>query len=166
MGSISPGRGPFLYFDVSAKPSQSGTYLASLSSGQVDRVLDVQAVFAPPGYLIYTRDRLLMAQHFNPARPHARQTPMVIGGTAFPGGRINDNSSLAANLSVSANGLLAYTGADGTPEVKWFDRSGHGLDAINMPTVVHYPVLSRIRNNFWSPAETPIWIMKRCGWSI
>ncbi len=132
----------FIFFNVSAKPNRTGTYLGSIRSKQVERILDVHAIFAPPGYLIYTRDHLLMAQAFDLNRAHARATPMVIGETAFPAESIDESELSTANLSVSANGLLAYTGSGGTPEVKWFDRSGHELGAIEMPAPVYYPVLS------------------------
>ncbi len=132
----------FLYFDVSAEPKRSGTYLGSLRSKQVDRLLDVPATFALPGYLIYARDHLLMAQSFDVTRPQARQNPLVVGETTFPAGSINENTLSAANLSVSANGLLAYSGSGGMPQIQWFDRSGHEVDAVDMPTPVFNPVLS------------------------
>ena len=127
----------FLFFIVSAKPNRSGTYLGSLSSRRVERLLNVPALFAQPGFLIYTRDRLLMAEPFNPARPHARQAPMAMNETAFPDGSIDEGTLSNANLSVSANGLLANTSSGGSPQVKWFDRSGRELAAIDTPTLVY-----------------------------
>jgi Tol biopolymer transport system component len=126
----------FLYFVVSAKPDRTGTYLGSLQSKQAERLLDVPAIFAAPGYLVYTRDHLLMAQAFDPARPRVRQAAMVIGETAFPAESIDGNGLSAARVSLSANGLLAYTSSDGMSQLKWFDRSGHELAAIDTPVPV------------------------------
>jgi len=132
----------FLYFVVSAKPDRTGTYLGSLQSKQAERLLDVPAIFAAPGYLVYTRDHLLMAQAFDPARPRVRQAAMVIGETAFPAESIDENALSAAKVSLSANGLLAYTSSDGMPQLKWFDRSGRELAAIDMPAPMISPVFS------------------------
>jgi len=136
----------FLYFVVSAKPDRTGTYLGSLRSKQAQRLLDVPAIFAAPGYLVYTRDHLLMAQAFDPARPHVRQAPMVIGETVFPAANIDESTLSTANLSVSGNGLLAYTSLAGMPQVKWFDRSGREIGMIDMPVPVFNPVLSPDQN--------------------
>jgi Tol biopolymer transport system component len=132
----------FLYYDVSAQSGRAGTWLGSLHSKQADRILDVPAIFAQPGYLVFTRDHLLMAQAFDLTRPRAAQNPLFIRGTTFPGGSINASTLSAANLSVSANGLLTYASSGGMPRLTWFDRSGHEVNSVNMPTPVLYPVLS------------------------
>jgi len=132
----------FLYFNESAKPERTGTYLGSLHSKTTDRLLNVPALFAQPGYLVYTRDGLLMAETFDLAHPRSRHSSRVIGGTAFPAGMIDEITLSASNVSVSANGLLAYTSSDGMPQMKWFDRSGRETGAVDMPTPMHSPVLS------------------------
>ncbi len=67
---------------------------------------------------------------------------MAIGETVFPAEGIDESLLSAPNLSVSANGLLAYTGSGGMPQLKWLDRAGRAVAAVDMPSPVHYPVIS------------------------
>ncbi len=132
----------FLYFDVSARANWAGTFIGSLHSKKADRLLDVPALFAQPGYLIYARDRLLMAQAFDPGQPRTPHNPTAIGGGAFQAGIVNEVTLPTANLSASRNGLLAYTGSTGTPRLKWLDQSGREVAAVDIPAPVYNPVLS------------------------
>jgi len=132
----------FLYFAESSKPSRRGTWLASLESKKEERVLDVPAFYAPPGYLIYMQDRLLKAQPFDLANPMVHRDALAIGGFEFSGGPTEDPTLSSADLSVTSNGLLAYSSRNSTPQVKSVDRSGHELAAIDMSTPLYSPVLS------------------------
>jgi len=137
-----PDGNHFLYFDVSARPDREGTWLGSLRSKQVERVLDVPAIFAQPGYLVYLRDHLLMAQPFDWVHPQTRHAPQVIGEDTFSAQSIDESTLSTPNVSVSANGMLAYTNSGGMPKVKWFDRSGRQLATVDMPVPVISPALS------------------------
>jgi Tol biopolymer transport system component len=67
---------------------------------------------------------------------------MTIGELVFPGEGVDDPTLSTANLSVSANGLLAYIGGHSRSQVKSFDRSGRELTAVDMSTLLYSPALS------------------------
>src|SRR6185436_11597060 len=55
----------FLYFAASATPERNATYVGTLDSTERVRVLDASAssaIYAPPGYILYVREGVLMAQ--------------------------------------------------------------------------------------------------------
>jgi eukaryotic-like serine/threonine-protein kinase len=106
--------------------------VAEINIGSVDgmppkEVLSnlLNAVYAPPGYLLFVRDGVLMAQPFDPDR-------LQLTGDALP-----ILESVASNLgfqkaifSVSENGILAYQAGSGsgfTNDLIWMDRIGKQL---------------------------------------
>ena len=117
----------FLYFAQSrlGQPSEDdGLYIGSLDSEAPKRILNgaTEAYYAAPGYLLFMRDRNLMAQPFNADR-------LELSGDAFP---IADqiagnpgNGKIA--LSVSDVGIITYrTGISFVDrQVTWFDRAGN-----------------------------------------
>src|SRR5262249_28994503 len=91
-----------------------------------ERLLDasvLSAIYAPPGYLLYIRNGLLMAHRFDTSK-------LRLIGDAF---------SVAANirtretvLSASSDGLLTF-GGDASPQrLVWFDRKGNELESIDL----------------------------------
>jgi DNA-binding winged helix-turn-helix (wHTH) protein/Tol biopolymer transport system component len=127
----------FLFFKASAKPDQSGTYVGSLHSGMSYRVLDAPSVYAPPGYLIYLRDHLLVTQPFDGSRLRLSSSAKIIDTTVLTASTVNDGGVTAAD-----NGLLAFGGYSPWEQIKWFDRSGHELATLDTPTAVGNPALS------------------------
>jgi serine/threonine protein kinase/Tol biopolymer transport system component len=110
----------FLYFARAADPRHVGVYIGSLD-GTVSRYLGASAtdaVYAPPGYVLFIRDGVLLAQKFDQghlafveeARP---LLPQVGYSPAFSRG----------SMSVSQTGILLYGGLQET-QPTWFDRQG------------------------------------------
>jgi len=88
------------------------------------------ALYAPPGYLLYTRGGALMAQPFDAKH-------LLVTGDAVP---IADSAQFA---SASENGTLTYVaGLSGETALQWFDRSGKKLGTVGQPTVYSSPALS------------------------
>lgn len=147
----------FLFFKSSAKPDQSGTYVGSLYSKMSYRVLDALSVYAPPGYLVYLRDHLLVAQPFDASRLRLSSSATIIDTTDVTANTVNE-----AGVSAADNGLLAFGGYSPWERIKWFDRSGHELATVATPTAVGNPALSPDQKQVLvnSPdAEHGIWLV-------
>jgi eukaryotic-like serine/threonine-protein kinase len=122
---LSDGR-HFLY-QVSALGSGStaaaGIYVGSLDAQEPPkRLLSSNSnAIASQGYLLYVRDRALMAQPFDETRLELSGTPTVIGNDLEVG-----SLPLTASFSVSTTGTLVYrTGAAAVrTQLAWFDRRG------------------------------------------
>jgi hypothetical protein len=120
-------------------------YIADLDAGDrlkarreiqnVQRALSVSsaAVYAPPGFLLFLRDRTLVAQPFDPDKGQVTgdAVPLVEGPGRF---------------SVSQNGVLTYAapaaGFGGGVQLTWFDRSGKADGTVGMPTGTNWPAIS------------------------
>jgi hypothetical protein len=89
------------------------------------------AVYAPPGFLLFVRDRSLVAQPFDPDKGQVTgdAVPLVEGIGRF---------------SVSQNGVLAYAapGFGGSVQFTWFDRTGKAVGTVGMPHGTNWPAIS------------------------
>jgi Tol biopolymer transport system component len=113
----------FLYLAL-GKPEVAGVYLGSLDSLESKRILaaDSQAVYVPPGYLLFLRQGILLAQRFdlktfaligNP-QPQAEHVAMTFTGWVV--------------VSAANNGMFAYRSGSGSDSrFTWLDRSGNSL---------------------------------------
>jgi len=115
-------------------------YVAALDSNERSSLLKAasNADYAPPGYLLFVRDRTLMAQMFDAAR-------LKLAGTEFPvETRVGFAAVSGGNFSVSNSGVLVYgTGDDAiTTQMVWYDRTGKRLSAVGEPAAYRQPQLS------------------------
>ncbi|MDQ3665222.1 MAG: protein kinase [Acidobacteriota bacterium] len=119
----------FLYLANSPQRESAGIYVGSLDSKETKLLVntDVSAAYAPPGYLLFLRDRTLMAQDFDADRleltgepfPVAEQVDRLGAGVPF------------ALFSVSETGVLVYrSGSSETTQLIWFDREGKQLGTV------------------------------------
>ena len=109
-----------------------GTIMVGSLDGKPAKALlqaDSPALYAEPGYLLYVRDRVLMAQKFDAGShelaPEAR--PVAENVVYYPS---------AAMAVVSTGGrVLAYQQGLGTTETElgWIDRSGKPIAGIGVP---------------------------------
>jgi len=131
----------FLYFAISADPEQSGTYVGAIDSPARVRLLDASSsgvIYAPPDFLLYVRDRVLMAQRFDVKRLRLSGEPVVVTGDAtLPASDVTNG----AVVSASDAGVLAFVNG-GARRLVWFDRSGQALGPVQTPTILHNPTLS------------------------
>jgi hypothetical protein len=127
----------FLYTVMNPSPEKGGVFVGDIEakSGVQNRRLVVpansNAVYVPPGYLLFVRERTLMAQPFDAAK--ARPT-----GDAIPIAEQIDSLgdfSSQYQFSASQNGILAYTSGSGFEghRLTWADRSGKMTDAVGPP---------------------------------
>jgi eukaryotic-like serine/threonine-protein kinase len=109
----------------------SGVYLGSLDGKDHGFLMpaDSEALYAPPGFLLFQREQSLMAQAFDAGSPK-------LTGDAFP---IAEQVANPANFrlgffSVSTNGVLVYlAGSAAQDRIAWLDASGKESAAVGEP---------------------------------
>jgi serine/threonine protein kinase len=110
----------FLYYAL-GKAEVSGVYIGSLDSTDSKRILtsDAQAVYAPPGYLLFLRQGALLAQPFDLKKLELTGEPRPLAehiATTFTGLMV---------VSAAGNGTVAYrTSSGNNARLTWVDRSG------------------------------------------
>jgi Tol biopolymer transport system component len=132
----------FLYLANSPQRESAGIYVGSLDK-QVPKLLvntDASAAYAPPGYLLFLRDRTLMAQGFDADR-------LELKGEAFSVveqvDRLGASGARFALFSVSETGVLTYrSGFSDSSQLIWFDREGKPLGTVGPTGGYNSPWLS------------------------
>jgi Tol biopolymer transport system component/tRNA A-37 threonylcarbamoyl transferase component Bud32 len=119
----------FLY--VQGMPgSEPALMLGELGSTARREILKTasRVVYAPPGYLLFVRERTLLAQPFDPVKGELRGEPVALGeglGVSAVG---------LASFSVSDDGHLAFrAGATDQRKLLWVDRAGRETPVIEAP---------------------------------
>ena len=124
----------FLYLTITADPEKSGVYIGDLSSKTRKQALGfgTRAIYVNPGYLMFVRDRTLMAQPFSASK-------LETTGDAVPVAEQVDTFTAVGpalgHFSASQNGVLMYTAgsAAGNVQLTWFDRTGKNLGTEGAP---------------------------------
>jgi Tol biopolymer transport system component len=116
----------YLYQAAAIQPTARAVWLKSLDSDETTQLLSAEshAAFATPHFLLFTRQRTLVAQRFDVS------TKKLVGEPA----RIVDDVVVAANgraaFGVSDAGVLAYRTGEAARSLVWVDRSGKVSDPI------------------------------------
>jgi Tol biopolymer transport system component len=118
--------------------------------------------YSPAGYLLFVRDRTLLAQPFDAGSLKLRGEPIPVAepvGTA-QGGALG-------HFSVSRNGVLIYTlGGSASNKLVWLDRSGKVLGQVGQPgdilTVALSPDGGRVAARVADPqtGNRDIWLLE------
>ncbi len=99
--------------------------VGSLDSADSKLLLSTQsnAVYAPPGYLLFRRETSLFAQRFDAAKLESSGDPVTIADdVGF------DATSYQGFFSASDNGVVVHhSGAAGLTQLTWVDRAGKQL---------------------------------------
>ena len=163
-----PGGRRFLYSRIPGVEVSLGSM-----DGQIPQHLfkaSSTAIYAPPGYLLYLRGDLLMAQPFDARRGaltgSARPLIDGVARNKFPDSRPHSHPDIP-QLSVSQTGVLVYR--PGTrftrSRLTWFDRSGRAKEPIGEPAAYASPALSPDGNRLAVTIRDPqtgnsdIWIL-------
>jgi eukaryotic-like serine/threonine-protein kinase len=117
----------FLYLAY-GEQRETVIYIGSLDSKERRRLLnaDSYAAYTPPGYLLYVREGVLLAQPFDANHLQVTGEPSSVTGQVgyYPG----DGN---ASFSVSENGVLAYKSSyTRSTQLIWFDRTGKNIGSI------------------------------------
>ncbi|PYQ65463.1 MAG: hypothetical protein DMF54_10995 [Acidobacteria bacterium] len=116
----------FLFMAIGVKPEDSAYRVGSIDSTDSKPFAPAQTLvtFAPPGYLLFVRDKTLVAQRFDPKAVRTQGEPVPLAE------HIGTDSVGLATFSVSRDGTLAYRTGDSGARLLWVDRSGKELDAL------------------------------------
>jgi len=116
-------------------------------------------MYAPPGYLLFTRESTLLAQRFNAER-------LELSGEAVPvaeGIPLDGGNRLSA-FSVSNSGALTFrTGGSAATQLTWFDRNGKQVGVAGLPGNYTTPALSPDEKYVAvtrADAQSDIWILE------
>src|SRR4030095_903956 len=108
-----------------------GVYVGSIGTDVVQRLFDAesQAIYVPPGYLVFVRQETLLAQRFNPTTFQLDGEPIAIAENV-----VSDTSALVGAFS-SGGGILAYRALTQSTarQLVWFDRSGKSVGTVGGP---------------------------------
>ena len=131
----------YLFFVRAANQAATGIYAGSLGSDQHTLIVSssTNGVYAEPGYLLFVRGDVLMAQPFDAKRMEVSGEAVAVAGGV--------TASLPTNFgffSVSQTGALVYSSV--SLELKrglyWYDRQGKQLSMLGTPEYSSYPELS------------------------
>jgi eukaryotic-like serine/threonine-protein kinase len=133
----------FLYLAQSSSGAgeKNGVYMASLDGGARKFLFHANSnvVYAPPGYLLFHRERTLLARPFDPKS-------LRFTGEAFPVAEgVQYFATFAqAVFAASDQGLLAYqTGTSGgQTQLTWLDRAGKPTGTVGDPGHLATPRVS------------------------
>jgi eukaryotic-like serine/threonine-protein kinase len=128
----------FLYLAIGMKPDDSMYRIATLDSAESLPVAPAQTLvlYAPPGYLVFVRDRTLVAQPFDLATRKTKGEPVPLAE------HLAVDSVGLARFSVSRDGTLVYRSGESGNRLLWVDRAGKELETLGDPAEVHNPTFS------------------------
>jgi len=118
----------FLFFARSRQRENRAIYLGSLDSKVTRRLMpaDSNAVFAPPGYLLFLREGTLVALPFDEKTFQWTGEPIRIAEKVR-----GADAQAAASFDVSETGVLAYgSGSTTNQQLAWFSREGKRLGSV------------------------------------
>jgi Tol biopolymer transport system component len=131
----------FLYTGRSTDPGKNAIYVSDTESEERRQIIAVSsnAAYAPPGFLLFVRERTLMADSFDERKLQLKGEPFPV---AEPVEFITGN--VQGSFSVSQNGTVAYySGGAGTNSLlTWFDRTGKASGTIGPPGSYFAPAIS------------------------
>ena len=120
---LPDGRHFLLYVPSPRDPEKASVAIASLEGGsRTDLIMGTRsnAVYSPPGYLLFWRDGTLMTQRFDAVSLQIQGTAVAVAG-AVGLNRLTNHGL----FSVSESGTLVFFGgAVGATQLEWVDRSG------------------------------------------
>jgi Tol biopolymer transport system component len=131
--SFLPDGRHFLFAALPAKNQKFDLFIGSIDGMPAQPLISAEtaAVYAEPGYILYSRRDLLVAQPFDARALRVFGEPTAIGdapsstGASYASGRA---------VSASTNGVLAYLG-DRLPNTSlaWLDRAGRDAGTLAVP---------------------------------
>jgi Tol biopolymer transport system component len=149
----------FLYMAFGSKIEDSSYRVGSLDSSDSKAVAPAQTLLTyTPGYLLFLRDRTLVAQRFDEGALKTTGEPVPLAE------QIGTDSVGLATFSVSRDGTLVYRTGDSGARFLWVDRSGKELETVGEKAEYFSPAFShagdRLAFGLSDPrsGKTDIWI--------
>ena len=128
----------FLYMATGQKAEENAYRTGSLDSTESKALAPAQTLvtYAPPGYLLFVRDKTLVAQPFDAKALKTTGEPIPLAE------HIGTDSVGLARFSVSRDGTLAYRTGESGDRFLWVDRSGREGETVGDPGEYHNPAFS------------------------
>jgi eukaryotic-like serine/threonine-protein kinase len=135
----------FLYWegtprDLEPVASPSGIYVGSIYGKEQEFLLqaDSDALYVPPGFLLFMRNGILLAQRFD-----ASHLKLVGEASPVAGPVANPEHFRLGHFSVSRTGFLVYQSAkDRQTDVHWLDAQGRETGIVDGPSNIDWVRLS------------------------
>ena len=134
-----------------------GIHIGSLDSDDTVPLIENAAMagYTDAGYVLFVRDRVLMAQPFDANALELADQPFPVADQVL----YNPVSGHAA-YSVSGGGVLAYrSGVSVPPEPVWFDRTGRRLGKVEEAGAYNQFWLSPNEERMAAISEGDIWVV-------
>ena len=122
------------HFLFAAAGPDPGVYVASLDGGAVKQITHTftATLYVPPGYLLFSRQRSLMAQSFDATTLELQGTPVAIADPVSGGA-----------FSASDDGTLVFRPGGGSQnDLVWIGRNGNRVGTVGPPAHYQQVVLS------------------------
>jgi eukaryotic-like serine/threonine-protein kinase len=150
----------YLYLVTTEKAEDNAYWIGSIDSKERKKLAPAQTLvtYSPPGYLLFARDRTLVAQPFDAKALETRGEPIPLAE------KIGTDNVGLARFSVSRNGVLVYRTAQSAGRLLWRDRTGRELESPGDPGVYNNPAISptgdRVAYNLGDPrtGKQDIWV--------
>ena len=150
----------FLYMATGEKADDNLYRVGALDSTESKVLAPAQTLvtYAPPGYLLFVRDRTLVAQPFDAKALKTTGEPIPLAE------HIGTDSVGLARFSVSRGGTLVYRTGETGDRFLWVDRSGKEGDAVGDGGDNHNPAFSpggeRLAYDLGDPrsGKSDIWV--------
>ncbi|MEP6767122.1 MAG: protein kinase [Acidobacteriota bacterium] len=150
----------FLYLLTGDKSDGNAYWIGSIDSKERKKLAPAQTLvtYSPPGYLLFVRDRTLVAQPFDAKALKITGEPVPLAE------KIGTDNVGLARFSVSRSGVLVYRTAQSAGRLVWRDRTGRELESVPETGVYNNPALSpagdRLAYNFADPrtGKQDIWV--------
>ena len=128
----------FLFLAIAPKVTESMYRIGSLDSKETQPFAPAQSqiTYVEPGYLLFLRDRTLVAQPFDAKTLKTTGEPIPLAE------QVGTDTVGLARFSVSREGTLAYRTGEMTDRLVWVDRSGKELETAGDPSRYANPHLS------------------------
>ncbi len=140
---ILPDQKHVVFLALSAgnfRADANGTHVASIEDGKRQMLApsDSGAVYSPSGYLLYRRDRTLVAHPFDAKSRRLKGEPFPVAED------VRMTQTQQGIFTVSGHGHLAFQsgGALGLSQLTWVDRAGKTLGTVGTPGDYRHAILS------------------------
>jgi DNA-binding winged helix-turn-helix (wHTH) protein/Tol biopolymer transport system component len=143
----------FLFSVVAEKPGAGGVFVGSLDSPQRVKVLDENAaLYTAPGYLLFIRDRVLLAQAFD-------SESLAVTGKPVPIASDVPEPSANNNAVVSGGPDMLTFGSTSDLRLEWVNRAGVAQGDVKAPVGMSNPTLSYDQTRALVGNGTDIWLL-------
>jgi Tol biopolymer transport system component len=150
----------YIYLLGGEKPEDGAYWIASIDSAEKTKLAPAQTLveYAPPGYLLFVRDRTLVAEPFDASSRKITGEPVPLAE------KIGTDNVGLARFSVSNNGVLAYRTGESGGRLLWRDRAGREIETLGDPGDYANPAMSPTGDRLAfsltdaRSAKTDIWV--------